>query len=243
MKRIILTLTACLALAASAQAQLNPPLSAARLVPGTTATAIDAKNVTNIPASAVTLTNYLPKTGGTMSGDLLFSDTVWEDLTLSSLQFRDPPGGEAAPALVIYANGGVTNYVSDFDTGERAFGILQMSHAYASGTECRPHIHWSSSASVTSTWELGINYGEIGQGMTNSYKSVITVTNLVAHKHNMSNFAPMTNMAGKMAESGIFLVAIKCIASGDDTQDLILYDFDIHYQIDKIGSDEENPYE
>lgn len=93
--------------------------------------------------------------GSVFTDAVVFSDTVWDDLTLSSLQFRDPPGGEAAPALQVYVPApGVTNFVLDFDTDERGFGILQMKHGYRRDSEVRPHFHWTSATACTSTWEL-----------------------------------------------------------------------------------------
>jgi hypothetical protein len=61
--------------------------------------------------------------------------------------------------------------------------------------------------------------------------------------HAMSNFAPITDMTNKMGECGMFCITLRCDDSGGDSQDLILFDFDIHYQSDKLGSDNENPYE
>ncbi len=179
----------------------------------------------------------------TVGGQFHLSDTVWEDLTLSSLQFRDPPGGEAAPALVPFVNGPVTNYVSDFDTGERAYGILQMSHKYKQNTEVRPHIHWSSSAAVTAQFSCAMSYGPIMGQITNAYYDIITVTNMIAKKQMQSAFTPITDITNKLGESGVFCIALKCENSGGDGQDLVLFDVDIHYQADKLGSDNENPYE
>ena len=178
-------------------------------------------------------------------GSLELTDSVWDDLTLSSLQFRDPPGGEAAPALQIYVPApGVTNYVLDFDAGERGYGILQMKHGYKRDSEVRPHIHWTSSTACTSSWELAMSFGHIDGGMTNTYRQTSVFTNLTPRKHNMSSFPAVTDMTNKLGESGIFLISLKCVSEGAaSTNGPFLMDFDIHYQIDKLGSDNENPYE
>lgn len=195
-------------------------------------------NTAALAASAV-------QQGTVFTGAVVFSDTVWDDLTLSSLQFRDPPGGEAAPALQVYVPApGVTNFVLDFDTDERGFGILQMKHGYKRDSEVRPHIHWTSATACTSTWELAMSFGRIGGGMTNTYLQTAVFTNGTPYVHRMSSFPVITDMTNKLGESGVFLISLKCVAEGATTTNgPYLMDFDIHYQIDKVGSYNENPYE
>lgn len=237
MSRIIATIIlACMLCSATAPAQsYSMPMSALKDKVYELERAYDELEAASsaLPTSALVV------------GSVELSDSVWDDLTLSSLQFRDPPGGEAAPALQGYVPAaGVTNYVLDFDTNERGYGILQMKHGYKRDSEVRPHIHWTSSSACTSSWELAMSFGRITGMMTNTYRQTATFTNLTPWVHAMSSFPAVTDMTNKLGESGIFLISLKCVSEGATTTNgPFLMDFDIHYQTDKIGSDNENPYE
>jgi hypothetical protein len=187
----------------------------------------DGSSLTNLPMS------------------LPYTNTVWDDLTLSALNLRDPPGGESPPALQEYIpSAGVTNVLLDFNDGQRAYGILQMKHSYKRDSEVRPHIHWTSTVNCTSTWELAMSFGHIEGGMTNTYRQSSIFTNLTARKHVMSSFPAVTDMTNRLGESGIFLISLKCVSAGAaSTNGPLLLDFDIHFQSDKLGSDNENPHE
>ena len=168
---------------------------------------------------------------------ITYTNTFWDDLTLSGFSLIDPAGPAGATLTPYPANTNV--YVMLFKAGDAGVGQLQMSHTYARGTELRPHVHYSAAHSSTNVWRLDMAYGPILNKLTNHYQSVVTGTVASAYNHQMLSFAPLAGNTNTIGESTAFLIKVSPV-SGSNTY---LLDFDIHYQIDKLGSNNENPYE
>jgi len=176
-------------------------------------------------------------------GGIVYSSTYWDDLTISALNLRDPPGGIGAPELIAYSpNPAQTNYVLQFDELEEAHGQVQMSHRYAMGTDIEPHIHWTATTGSTNVWALHMQYGRIGRLLTNNYSSIVTGIVDRANEHTLTGFATVLGVESNMGPSGIFLFRVQHVDAVGASPDPILLDVDWHFQISNPGgSDDEIP--
>lgn len=179
-------------------------------------------------------------------GSAVFDWYRWEDLRFPS-QGINPTGAADAAGV-------------DDDTGLLAFsgtldnviaGVAQMPHGWAPGTIVKPHIHlrFPTSAVANTRWSFGYDIANVGEDFTNAsgtYTALATIT--VANpqnvnEHVIAGFGDLA-MAG-FRESAIILWKISRLAQSDaadnDTNDCLLAEFDIHFQVQKTGTVAEYP--
>jgi len=167
----------------------------------------------------------------------------WDDL-------RFPPGiagrGGAAPAD-IDATMGYLLFATNQD--EDIFVQIQMPHSYKMGTALQAHVHWAKSTSAAGDvcWRISYECADIGETFGNTLGTTLSMTYEVddsdtAYKHAYAKV--------EMADPGFSGVSGMCMAriwrdvSGDGAgcdddyaADAILYEFDIHYLSDTVGSE------
>lgn len=161
----------------------------------------------------------------------------WDDL-------RFPPGiagrGGAAPADVD-ANMGYLLFASNQD--EDVFFQMQMPHGYKFGTDLRPHVHWAKSTSAVGdvVWKLSYECADMGEVYTNSLGTTVTMTYVVDDEDTafLNAYASTTMVNPKFSKtSGMCIMRLwRDVSDPDDYgADAILYEFDVHYQMDIPGS-------
>jgi hypothetical protein len=133
--------------------------------------------------------------------------------------------------------------VSCFDgvaTSEMVDGAAQMPHAWKEGSVLYPHIHWgpSSAAAGNVKWILDYDCANIN----GTYNTITTVSSTqaaggTAHKQNIVAL-PTIDMTGKTISATCLFHLYRNPADTADTYgaDAELYEFDIHYEIDALGS-------
>ena len=170
---------------------------------------------------------------------LYFSDrTNWEDLRFP-VTALNPPGAVSDPD--IDPDDGTLLF--DPAGTERAVGIAQMPHSWALGTPLCPHIHWQATdASEGSVlWRLEYDKAEVGGSFSGTWTSVdcLQAAPGDANKHMICDFE---HFKVPPSVSTIIKWRISRIG-GDETDtyaaDARLLEFDIHYQIDAVGSGQE----
>ena len=181
-------------------------------------------------------------------GTLVFTGaaTVWEDLRFDIAVAKV---GASAPDFDTFRN---TTKVYWFDAGtdQEVHFSCQMPHSWA-GTAIYPHVHWAPSADGSPTgkkvsWGLEYSWADIGEVMpstqivyTNTHSPADT--NVVAYKHYISSFAAITPSASQDGISTMLVCRLFRDATGTGltdsyTADAALLEFDIHYEINTIGS-------
>lgn len=172
--------------------------------------------------------------------------TGWDDLRFPASGFN--PAGSTAPATVDTATG-LLFFAGNADN--IMGGVAQMPHAWASGTAIYPHLHlrFPTSAAKNTRWKLEYDVAAIGANFTNNSGTytnggTITVTNPQnVKKHVLASFSSI-DMAN-MVSSTVVLWRISRLAStdvlDDDTNDCLLIEFDIHYQVEKFGTPTQTP--
>lgn len=193
-----------------------------------------------VAASSITVTPSPNHVAGDLevSGNITITDTVWDDMTVSTLSLS---AGAAAPEPTAYGTNSIKSL--NYDSGDSSYGQIQFSHAKKPLTDVNPHIHWSStddrSAITNISFKLDCVYGGINRGITNTYSSTVTVTGTNAYLHRLVSFTPFGSNA--LNESSIVLFEITCVEDGGANDKVFIHDIDFHYQIDKLGSDNEIP--
>lgn len=168
---------------------------------------------------------------------------IWDDLRFAATAINPPgqasdPDVEAATGLLLFAAAGT----------ELVYAFAQMPHSYAKATDIVPHVHWqkTSSAAGDVVWQCSYKMCKIGEVMDAAWTD-IEVSSTVegtpdtdeADKHLISTF-------GHIAVDNDFdisdCVLFRISRLGGDVADTYgadarLLEFDVHYQLNALGSE------
>lgn len=162
----------------------------------------------------------------------------WDDLRAPASGIN--PAGQVSPPTVNSTDGSLT-----FATSNAVCIWFQLPHSWKEGTSIHPHLHWSKSSSASGTvkWQMKYKWANRGDAFP-AFSDLVDGTEEVANantanKHSVFNF-PIIIGTGKTISSMICIYLIRT-ASGDTYgADANLYEFDIHYEIDSVGSRSEH---
>ena len=165
--------------------------------------------------------------------------TVWEDIRIADGQIR---AGATAPSLATFVGGGLRTYQFLASAVNEVEFTIQMPHSWKIGSTISPHIHWAPTSTDTNRVVWGFEYSWANIGSTFPSSTTVYTTNYAggtAWKHTLSDFPDITN-------TNSFSSAIVCrlfrlgTATEDDYPDPAAFvEFDIHYEIDSLGTDQE----
>ncbi len=179
--------------------------------------------------------------------------TNWNDIRVSATSTK--LGGSKDPTFSkIFDNGsgsqGVFTYVFSNTTEEEVYFAVQLPHNWKEGTALSPHVHWigqtNGGAGQDVCWALEYSIATIGStfgnttiihGDTNHLSETI-----VANKHYLTELTDITmtgNKISTMLICRLFRDATDSVGVDDYPNDVALLEFDIHYQIDSLGSQTE----
>jgi len=190
-----------------------------------------------VPAS----TDY---TGVEADGTLVFNGaaTVWEDLQVPGMSVG---AGPSSPDLIHFA-GSVTLSVYGFDGGstlEQVYFTCQIPHARKVGSTIYPHVHWAPTTAGAGNVKWNLEYTWQNWDATFGASTTISVTAAAggtAWYHHLTSFPTITGTG--MGISSILVCRLYREPSDiADTYgaDAAFLAFDIHYEIDTVGSRQE----
>ena len=174
------------------------------------------------------------------NNDIEYGDTYWDDLTFGATQGKQ--GNTSKPdfdytevALLFPVN----------DSSEKTYYNVQMPHRWKYGTDIEPHVHWMQSSSDTVQFRIKYRVSNIGEAEGSWLyleSENMTQTYVSGTLHQYIDI-PGIDMSGKTGSCilDIILYRIDAGGAGSLSGDCKVKDFDIHYQIDKPGSDNEIP--
>jgi len=172
------------------------------------------------------------------------SAVTWEDLRYPASGIN-PPGGLSDASKDTLDTPFIGTFLFDPASIEICAGQAQMPHRWKEGSFVHPHIHWSPTSTSTGSivWQLDCDVANVGEAYSGSYTytSAISVyADGTLNEHNASNFSVL-EMSEKVLSTIILWRISRIGSSGSDTypQDVRFLEFDIHYQIDSLGSNEE----
>lgn len=165
----------------------------------------------------------------------------WDDLRFPASAVN-PPGQVSDPDFDT-TNGG---WLFAAGGTEVLFLMAQLPHAWAEGTDLKPHVHWqkTTSAGGDVVWRFSYKWAKKGAVMDASFTDV-DVTSVVsgtpdndtANEHLITSFGAL--VATDVEVSDMLVIKLARIGGdGADTYgaDARLLEFDIHHQIDSFGS-------
>jgi hypothetical protein len=176
----------------------------------------------------------------------VLTDTYWDDSQVPALAIV---AGATAPGLISFSTNELLK-IYGFDGASRdelGHFTVQLSHRYDEGTPVKPHVHWCRTADpgaedrTNVVWRLVYAFqsvnGHFSQTYTNQVTNYVAGTNWV---HQISGFTPITNTAATI--SAILVGSLTRVSqdAGDTyDQDVGLLGFDLHFEVNGFGSDEE----
>jgi len=132
---------------------------------------------------------------------------------------------------------------------EEAFTIMQLPHGYKFGSTIEPHFHWAKSTAAGGDvcWRMDWECKDIGETFTNTPATVSMA--YVVDDADTAYLHAYADAAGNSFDplcSGVSCICMFRLwrdvsgdggtCSDDYAADAILYEFDIHYQSDSVGS-------
>lgn len=174
------------------------------------------------------------------SGRLTEGNFRWDDLrfpaqgiTITGLSA--PPDRDADTGLLLF----------DGTLVETIGVLVQLPHCWKEGSVVRPHVHWRKTSDVAGgvVWSLRYKWFETAE-LEGDWSSVITATTPVdpgaTQTQGLSAFGDIAGTGHSI--SSLFLCQLGRLptAAGDTYEaDVFLYEFDMHVQIDSLGSSRE----
>ena len=155
-------------------------------------------------------------------------------------------GGSGVPSFSqVSALGNIHQYhfgdVAVAGNEQSLYFNIQMPHTWKEGSSIYPHVHWMPSTTGSGTVRWGLEYTWVSIDGTFGPSNTIYGEEAISgnqHKHIMTaiNSASM-DPSGKEASSMILCRIFRNSSNALDTYagDAILLEFDLHYQIDRLG--------
>lgn len=198
---------------------------------------------TTLKATTITATTL---SATTLSSTNVYSTTItgqaWDDIRIAGLAIKT---NASAPELIALS-GGLLIYGFDGNaTLEQGYFVIQMPHTYKTGTDLHPHVHWAKSVDATGNvvWFLEYALADINA----AYPSTTTISAVCtaavgAWIHTKSDLPVISSPSITGISSMLVGRLYRNPADALDTYefDAGLLEFDIHYQVDGIGSDTED---
>jgi hypothetical protein len=170
--------------------------------------------------------------------------THWEDLRFPSAGIN-PPGAAADPTRSTTT--GMLEFAGNADN--ILAGTAQMPHAWKEGSTISPHIHlwFPTSASANTRWKFEYDFATINGDFVNTYGTytdggTITVANPQSvKKHVLAGFTDIALTGCKISTQLVWKLSrlASSDAADNDTSVCVLLEFDIHYECDSAGSEQE----
>ncbi len=169
--------------------------------------------------------------------ELALSKPVWNDLRFPSTAFN-PPGQISDPTW------DPTNIGWIMENLNVLYVIAQFSHQKELGTSIYPHIHWEQTEAGLVHWRMEYQWYNNGDVEATEYTTIDTTTQLFPYTSGrlaqISVFPDIEAIADEEVSSFLKIRLLR-IDDASDTYvgDPLLSEFDIHFQIDTMGSEEE----
>lgn len=169
-----------------------------------------------------------------LSGDGI----CYEDLKIGGLLRA---GANPAPTFAqITGLGNVYLYKFGASTLDNLYATVQLPHNWKQGTDIIPHIHWTSEDSNAGNvvWTLEYTWANYNGTFGTTTTVEITAANDTAYKHRLNNFATISGIGKTISSILIIRLSRNGTAAADTyASTAALIDFDIHYEVDSMGSD------
>lgn len=161
---------------------------------------------------------------------------MWDDLKFPATSIRR--GASSKPDFD-YTNNGLL--FPQNDTAEKIHIIGQLPHRWVLESTLSPHLHYVQDESDVPTFKMDYRWYKNGADPTGSFTTISTTTGVFTYTSgSIMQILPFPDIDG----TGIDTVSsiLDMIIYRDDntvTGDVLVKEFDIHFQSDDMGSDSE----
>ncbi len=178
--------------------------------------------------------------------------TVWDEVRIVPGAFSF--AGAADPTLQNWQPGGsgATFKVYKFQTNDEVFASCQMPHSYKEGSDLYFHIHWTpadrgaAEGAVNVGWKVDYSIADKGANFGASATAILTdACSGVDDRHEKTSSVQVSG-AGLAISHLIMLRIYRSDTGADDTwagvtsaQSPALLEFDIHFELNMVGSRQE----
>lgn len=177
--------------------------------------------------------------------NVAFTDD-WDDMRFPAQGIN--PAGTAAPPTVITSLTDYTGCLSFSGTLENIIAITcQMTHEWKAGSMIYPHIHWHKVVGSANAvdWRLAYrilgNPGDTPQAWVTNVAVEGIVGDATVTEQRLLSYWPAIDLTG-YKESCEILFRVHRLGNTDaDNNAAVLSEFDVHYQKDKPGTEDQIP--
>ena len=168
----------------------------------------------------------------------------WADLLIPVTSVRVP--GAQAPTWTTYKGTQVLAFSDQGVAGneERVYFSIQLLHSYKEGSDISPHIHWvgEDNSAGDVAWQLSYSWANINAAFpTETLLAVADANSTTLDYHNMTELPDIVG-TGKTLSSMLLCELRRNSSNVLDTfagKDAYLLEFDVHFQMDTPGSQQE----
>lgn len=160
----------------------------------------------------------------------------WDDLRVPLT--RDKQGQSSKPDYD-FTNMGLL--FPQNDATEIVYLINQMPHSMKLKSNISPHIHWVQSQATTPTWKLDYRWYKNGADPTGSFTTITADTHVFTYTSgDILQISSFPDIVGSAIDTISSILEIRLYRDDNDVSgDVLAKEFDIHYRLDAIGSQEE----
>ena len=164
---------------------------------------------------------------------------VWDDLRVAASAVRIQ-GVLNVPDWDNIGGGDLYALAFDDEVMEQVFFTIQMPHNWKEGTDIHPHVHWMTEDDSAGDVRWALEYEWVN--IDNAYVSstIITgddVSQRIALQHQIADLGDISGIGMTISSMLICRLYRDATAEADDlATDVYLLEFDLHYEIDSLGS-------
>jgi hypothetical protein len=164
--------------------------------------------------------------------------TVWQDLIVPLTTSR-----RGSNNLPDFDETNVGYLFPKNDTTEILYIINQLPHTWKIGSTIYPHVHWSQGNSSNVTYNMSYRWVDLAANTTAGFTTYAMGTTVAAYVTGSTMHQLSTNLAGISGSSitNLSSILVLKLFRNDNAYpgDALTYQFDIHYEIDSLGSNQE----
>ena len=168
--------------------------------------------------------------------DLPKTNIVWDDLKAPATTIRQgatqKPDFDTTELGLLFPQN---------DPAEIAYIILQLPHARKNGSDISPHIHFIQSQATVPTFKMDYRWYKNGEAPSGSWTTLTSNSGVFTYTSgDMLQIVSFPDIDGSAIDTVSSIIDIRIYRDDNDvTGDVLFKEFDIHYQIDQIGSRQE----
>ena len=168
--------------------------------------------------------------------DLPKTNVVWDDLkaplTLAKQGATTKPDFDYTDIGLLFPQD---------DPDEIAFVILQFPHARKNGSNIRPHLHYVQTTATPPVFKIDYRWTKNGGDPTGSFTTLTCDSQAFTYTSgSLLQICSFPEIVGSAIDSVSSIFEAKIYRDDDVvTGDVLAKEFDIHYQIDQLGSRQE----